>query len=825
MLELKLALRLLSRDWRSGELRILVTALIIALASLTATAVVVDRVERGMTRETNQILGADRVMSSSHPIDAGVLQRAQDFGLERSDGMRFRTMVIAGENFQLASVHAVDARYPLTGQLRITNAPYTEGVITTGGLATGEVWLASRLLQMLNIAVGDKIEIGLATFSVSGLIDIEPGDTDFIDFSPHVIMALQDVSATGVVQPGSRVRYHYDFVGSETALAAFDKWSETLDENIRVVGGEKSSPALESALGRVRHYLNLSGLLALLLGAVAIAIASNRFTHRHFDHAALLRCLGLRQNQVLAVYGLLLTLIALLGTLTGILLGYAVQYGIVIALRDLLPAQLPMPSAQAGILGLITGLITVAGFSLPGLLSIRAVTPLRVLRKDLAPLPLAGWLVMLISLTTLGIAMWWYTQSPLLVVIVLAGGVALIAILTVFAGLLLKMAQHLGRRASIAVRFGLGHLLRHRNVSLIQTVAFGVILTLMSTIYLIHVELLTDWQQDLPENAPNHFLINLAPAQTDAFNQFLHAHTITAATMYPMVRGRITAVNNKMLAQVYGEDYEQRHNSLRRELNLTWTEQLPEQNRVVRGAWQMQAGKISIEEEMADTLELDISDVLTFNIGGFETSAAIESVRKVEWDSFKPNFYVIFPPGTLEELGATYITSFYLPPDKKSLLNELLQQFPTVSVLEFERVLGQVRQVLQQASLAVELMLLFIVAAGLLALLATVYATLDEKIYEAGLLRTLGAHNQFIRRCTATEYWVVGLLAGVMAAVCAEAIAFGLYHFVFKISPRWHGWLWLSTPVLSIVLIVPTGLWGTRKVLGIAPYSILRQPL
>jgi putative ABC transport system permease protein len=513
------------------------------------------------------------------------------------------------------------------------------------------------------------------------------------------------------------------------------------------MGGEEGAPAVESALGRARHYLNLSGLLSLLLGAVAIAIASNRYTRRHFDHAALLRCLGLRQNQVLSVYCLLLALAALIGTVAGIALGYLAQHGIIAALRGLLPEQLPRATAQAALLGCITGLLTVAGFALPGLLRIRAVTPLRVLRKDLTPLPMAGWLVMLVSLLCLGAVMSWYTLDPKLVAVVLAGGLALIAALMGFAWLLLRFAQRLGRRASIAVRFGLGHLLRHREASLAQIAAFGVILTLLSTLYLVHGELLADWQRQLPDDTPNHFLINLAPSETEPFRRFLGERDIAAARMYPMARGRISGVNGKTLAETYGEDYEQLHNSLRRELNLTWTTELPEDNRLVRGEWRMQGtDRISVEEEMARTLGLRPGDTLAFNIGGFETSAVIESIRAVNWDSFKPNFYVIFPPGVLENLGATYITSFYLPPERKPLLNELLERFPTVSVIEFDRILGQVRQVLEQASLAIQLMLLFVIAAGLAVLLATVYSTLDEKIYEAGLLRTLGANNRFIHR-------------------------------------------------------------------------------
>lgn len=826
MLTLRLAMRLFARDWRSGELRILMAALLIAVAGLTAIAVIVDRVERGMTRETNQILGADRVISSPRPVDPATLRQAADLGLKHSGGLRFRTMVLAGGRFQLSSVRAVDADYPLAGQLRIAERPFARGRQVRGHPEPGTIWVAPRLLYALNIQPGDNVEIGVKSFTVAGIIETEPGSVDLIDFTPNLIIALQDVPATQVIQPGSRMTYRYDFTGDERALEAFDQWSETaLNESERVLGSEQGAPAVESSLGRARNYLNLSGLLGLLLGGVAIAIAGNRFIRRHFDHAALLRCLGLRQNQVLSIYCLLLAVATAIGAMLGIAAGYLIQHIAIQFMGGLLPAQIPPPSTLPAWLGLVTGFVVVAGFSLPGLLRIRAVTPMRVLRRDLTPLPVGGWAVMAVSLVTLGLVMWWYTLDLQLVAIVLAGGIAVIAVLLVFARLLLNLAQRLGRRASVAARFGLGHLVRHRDASLTQIVAFGVILSLMLIIYLVRGELIADWQKQLPAQAPNHFIVNLPPDKTGAFAGFLAQHDITAGEMYPMVRGRVVAINGRPLVEVLGEDYEQRHNSVRRELNLTWSAKLPDANRVVRGEWALDRSdnQISVEEEMAGALHLQLGDTLTFNIGSFEVTGIIGSIRKVDWDSFKPNFYVIFPPGVLETFGATYITSFYLPPENKRVLNELLKRFPMVSIVELDRILAQVRSILDQASLAIEFVLGFVLAAGLAVLMATMYATLDEKIYEAGLLRTLGAANRFIRRCTVTEYWMLALLAGGMAAITSECVAFALYRFVFHIDVQWHVWLWLAAPLLGMLLVVPAGLWGTRRVLKEAPYRVLQQ--
>ena len=825
MRELKLALRLFSRDWRSGELRIVILSLLVAIGGLTAIAVVVDRVERGMTRETSQVLGADRVIRSSYPLPQNKLEQISRFGLRRSDSIRFSTMVVAHNDFQLVSVRAVDKHFPLAGTLSIGDQPYAPGKTTIGAPASGTVWVSPRLMQALQLKINESIEIGVQTFTVAGVIETEPGSVNLIDFAPNLIMALGDVPVTKVIQPGSRIGYHYSFAGDEAALQRLDEWSKAaLDAGERLIGAEENSPALQSALGRARGYLNLSGLLGMLLGSVAIAIVSNRYIRRHFDHAALLRCIGLKQNSIFYVYGMILLFAALIGATAGVLVGYLLQHLIITFLADWLPDRIPAARANAIGLGYITGILIVAGFSMPGLLRIRRVTPMRVLRKDLTPMPTGAWLIIGSALTSLGLVMWRYTLDIKLVLIVLGGSVVLTAVFGGLAQLLLRILNATSHRAPMPVRFGISHLLRHREATLTQSIAFGLILTLMLTVYLVRNELIGDWQKQLPANTPNNFVINLPPADVQAFEDFLHKHAIAASEAYPMVRGRIIKINGETPAEKYGEHYEQVHNSLRRDLNLSWGTTLQKSNRIIQGTWQTKnPDGISVEQEMAETLGLHPGDTLTFDIGGLTTSGTVTSIRKVEWDSFEPNFYVIFRPGKLDHYGATYISSFYLPPQQNKILNTMLEQFPSISIVETDRILQQVRSILHQASLAVEFVLLFVIAAGLVVLFATTYATLDEKQYEAGVLRALGAGRKTVLVCTASEYWLLAAVAGITAIACTEVIALALYHFVFKIEPVLHGWLWWTAPLMAMLLIVPAGLFAIRNIINTQPMMVLNK--
>ncbi len=826
MFNLKLAWKLFWRDWKSGELRILIIALWIAIGGLTGVTLLVDRIDRGVTREAAQVLGADLVMNSPRPIDRVFIEQAQTLGLKTSETMIFSSVVVAEEQFNLATIKATDAYFPLAGELLISDKPYTKGEAVVGAPAEDEVWISGRLFQLFGLSMGDTVEIGEHEFTVTGVVITEPGGLSFFDFSPTIFMSLNDVAKTGIVQPGSRLTYILDFAGEESALTQFSEWSEDrLDNTQNIYGAAAGSPALGSALGRAKQYLDLSGVLGLLLGGIAIAIAANRYAFRHFDHCALLGCIGLRKNQIVWIYSFVLLLSGILGSSIGISTGYLLNESLVYLLSDLLPDEIPGPNVATFVIGFVTGLVVLLGFSLPAIFRIRSIVPMRVLRKDIEPMTIKNWVTVLIAMITLGLVLFWYVQNITLVSAILVGGSVLTAISLLAAVGFLKLAAKSGNQSSIVFKYGVGHLLRHKGPSLIQISAFGLTLTLILTILLMRNELIEDWKAQLPVNAPNHFMVNIQSEEVKPLREMFMAKGISSAEMYPMVRGRITAINSMSPDEFLGDD-KNRHNSLERDLNLTWSKQLSPSNIVVDGHWAMDIGSevvISIEDEMANEVGLSIGDKLTFDIAGQLITAEIGSIRKVNWDSFEPNFYVIFNDQALIDYPSTFITSFYLAPEQKPLLNDIIREFPTISVIELDLIMGEVREVLDKATVAVEVVLVFIVFAGIAVLFATTLSSLDEKLYESAILKTLGANRSFVRKTILVEYCMLGILSGLLAAIASEGLAFALYEYVFKIDWQIHLWLWVLAPFFGLLIIVPAGILGNRRVLSMPPKLILND--
>ena len=826
MFNLNLAWKLFWRDWKSGELRILIIALWIAIGGLTGVTLLVDRIDRGVTREASQVLGADLVMDSPRPIDPQFMQHAQSLGLRTSETLIFSSVVVANDQFNLATIKATDAYFPLAGELLIGDKAYEEGLAVVGAPPEGEVWISSRLFQLFDLSIGDTVEIGVHEFSVTGVVITEPGGMSFFDFSPTIFMSLSDVDKTEIIQPGSRLTYLLDFAGEESALTEFSEWTEDkLDSTQDIYGAAAGSPALGSALGRAKNYLDLSGVLGLLLGGIAIAIAANRYAFRHFDHCALLGCIGLRRNQIVWIYSLVLLLAGVLGSLLGITTGYLINESLVYTLGDLLPDEIPAPNTITFVIGFVTGLVVLLGFSLPAMMRIRSIVPIRVLRKDIEPMTVKNWVTIMIALATLGLVLLWYARNLTLVSAIIVGGSLLTAISLLASVGFLKLAARTGKHRSIAFKYGIGHLLRHRSSSLIQISAFGLTLTLILTILLMRNELIEDWQAQLPTDAPNHFMVNILPEEVEPLKGMFQENNIVSADVFPMIRGRITAINNMTPDEFLGED-KNKHNSLERDLNLTWSNQLAASNTLLEGTWSMEAGPevlISIEEEMATEVGLTLGDQITFDIAGQLITAEINSIRKVDWDSFEPNFYVIFNDQALVELPSTYITSFYMTPQQKPLLNDIVRQFPTVSVIELDIIMAEVRGVLDKATVAVEVVLVFIVFAGIAVLFATTLSSLDEKLYESAILKTLGANRGFVSKTIFVEYCMLGVLSGLLAAIASEGLAFALYEFVFKIDWKLHYWLWLVAPILGLLIIVPAGVLGNRPVLSTPPKVVLNS--
>jgi putative ABC transport system permease protein len=824
----RLAWRLLLRDWRAGELRILLLALIIAVTTTTAISFFTDRLQRAMANQSSELLGGDLLLSSPRPLDSAWLAQANSLGLARDETLAFPSVVVHGDNLQLAEIKAVREGYPLRGTLRISDTPFGAQRDTQAIPAVGEAWVEPRLLPLLGIGVGNTLELGNLTLTVTRVLTFEPGGGgNLFALAPRVLINWADVARAEILQPGSRVSYQYFFAGKEPALKRYKEWLQPqLEPSHRVTDVREGRPTVGAALDRAEQYLGLASLVAVLLAGVAIAMGARRYSERHFDMSAVMRCLGAGQNDILALFVPQLLWIGILGGVVGVVLGFVVQFGLFYLLRGLLPAELPAPGIMPVLIGFLTGITVLAGFALPPVLRLREVPALRVLRRELTPMPLRGWLVYGAALAAMGLLMWRYTGSAALTLGVMGGAILALTLLGLVAFGLLRASRSLHRGVGVAWRYGLNNLWRRPMLSVSQILAFGMTLMAMALIALVRGDLLSTWQTQLPAEAPNNFVVNVLPHKVDAFNAFMAEHQIKSAELYPMVRGRLADINGESMHQRIkpGEDGS---GAVRRELNLTWSATLPGDNIITEGRWFTEADRgkplVSVEARLAERLGVKQGDELTFSFGGDELKVQVVSLRTVQWDSFRPNFFMIFPPGVLDPYPATYMTSFYLPPERKGELAQMIRQFPAVTVIDLDRIMEQVRRILEQVTLAVEYVLVFVLLAGFAVLYAALQASLDERLYEGALLRTLGASRSQLRSGHLAEYALLGALSGLLAAGGAELIAFILYREVFHLEYSIQWWLWAGLPLIGAVLIGAAGFIGTRRVVQKSPLVVLNN--
>ena len=823
----RLATRLLVRDWRAGELRILAVAMVIAVGAVTAISFFSDRLNRAMTYQSADLLGADLRLTGAEPVPAAWLKAATDHGLRQTESLDFASVVVRDEKLQLASIKAAGAGYPLRGVLRTAPALYAPEMATNEIPAPGTAWAEPRVIQALGLTLGAQIEIGNASFTITRVLTYEPGrGGSFFTLAPRVLMNRNDLASTGVVQPGSRVTYSYLFAGTDTDLARYKEWLKTrLGPHYQLHDVRDSGSSLGRALERAERYLGLTSLLAVILAGVAIAMAARRYSERHFDVSAMLRCFGATQRDLVALFVPQFLLLGLIASSIGCVFGWLTQEIIFYVLKDLRPTRLPAASVAPVAFGFFTGLLALAGFALPPLLRLKQVPPLRVIRRELAPLPPTAWFVYGSAAMAILVLMWHYTGSLLLTASVLAGSLAAAIALAAFAGTLLVLSRRMHQHVGTAWRFGVNNLWRRTRTSIGQILAFGLALMAMAVIALLRTDLLNTWQTQLPPETPNHFAFNILPQDVMAVKKFFSTHHIPTSALYPMVRGRLTGINNKLVAQAVTKE-DSGNEAIQRELNLTWTDTVPSDNRLVRGSWwgrSAPGNRVSVEEKLAKKLGIELDDELTFSIAGAELRAHVASIRSVQWDSFHPNFYMIFPPMTLDPFPATYLTSFYLAPEQKHHLTSLVRAFPAVTVLEMDQVLSQVRTILAQVTAAVELVLLFVLAAGFAVLFAALAASLDERFYEGALLRTLGARRQQLRAAHFAEFAVLGLLAGLLAAIGTELIAYVLYTRAFELEYSFKWPVWLAAPVAGGLSIGLAGFFGTRRVVRQSPLTVLRE--
>ncbi|TVT82805.1 ABC transporter permease [Pseudomonas sp. H3(2019)] len=822
-----LAIRQLLRDARAGELRVLFFALLVAVAASTAIGYFGARLNGAMLLRATEFLGADMLLEGSSPARPEQIQSGKELGLQHAQVVEFSSVIATDNGIQLSSIKAVDGIYPLRGQLKSAPAPFAPEE-AGGSPNPGEAWAEARLLTALNLKVGDTIDVGMKTLHLTRVLTYEPDRAgNFYSLTPRVMINLADLAATGVVQPGSRVSYHELWRGSASALETYRELIKPgLAANQRLQDARDGNRQIGGALGKAERYLNMASLVAVLLSGVAVALSATRFATRRFDASALLRCLGLSRRETLLLFSVQLTALGLLASLSGALLGWLAQLGLFALLGELLPSDVPHGGLLPAAAGIGTGLVALAGFALPPLAALGRVPPLRVLRRDILPIPSSTWMVYGTALAALGLIMWRLSLDLLLTFALLGGGVIAALVLGGLLLLLLNSLRRLLARASLPWRLGLGQLLRHPLAAAGQSLAFGLILLSMALIALLRGELLDTWQNQLPKNAPNYFALNILPADKQAFTDRLIELSAQSAPLYPVVPGRLISINGEPVQGIVSKDTEG-DRAIQRDLSLTWAADLPAGNSITAGSWWSKQPTddvpgVSVEGKVAESLKLKLGDHLIFTVGGVNREAQVTSLRKINWDNFQPNFFMIFQPGTLKDLPATYLTSFYLAAGHDQQIIDLSRAFPAVTILQVEALLAQLRSILEQVTLAVEYVLLFVLAAGMAVLFSGLQATLDERIRQGALLRALGAERQLLVKARRIEFGLLGAVSGLLAALGSELVSLVLYRYAFDLAWHPHPWLlWL--PVIGALLIGGAGVFGTRRALNASPLTVLRE--
>ena len=817
----RLGLWLLRRERASGEWRVLLLALIIGVGSVATTGFLGDRLKRAMSEQGASFLGADLLVSSPRPIT-----RWPQHTLTTSSAIEFTSMVAKGDAFQLSTLRAVDAAYPLRGSVRIAAHPFEPGTARPAQPPPGAIYVDASLLPLLNAQVGDRVQIGETHFTIAGVVAEEPGQLGGVfGLAPRVFLRADAVAQTRVLQPGSRVSYLYQFAGDTQPLAAFSAaLKPTLDSTQRLIGSREGVETLRGAFVNADRYIQLTALISLLLSVAAIAIAAHRHALRHYDQAALLRCMGATTAQLRTLYAVQLLTLGLLGSLLGVAIGAAMQHVLALMLLPDAAARLPALGLAPVGAAMVSGLLALAGASLPALMRLIRVSPLRVLRRELPPLPLAAWISMTVSGSALLMLIAWYAGDVRLVGVFVGALTGLVGVLILLARLALLGGRLVQRMSHGPLRFGLAQLLRHRFDSTLQLGAFTLALFLVALLALVRSDLIASWRAQLPPDAPNYFLVNIAPQQQTAVASFLTQHRLQASALYPMVRGRLVSKNGSPIAATLPP--ESRNNpSLRRELNLTWTATLPANNTVLAGHWHGErraAAEISVESGMAEQLNLAVGDTLGFQVGDQTLTARISSIRSVKWDSMQPNFFVIFAPGQLDALPASSIASVHVPAGKASVLPRFVKAFPGITVLALDKLIANIEAVFAQIIGAIQLLLGFLLAAGMAVVIATLLASLDARQQEAVLLRTLGAQRAYLAKSLWSEFIALGLLAGLLASACAEIAMALIAHRLFELPVRLHPWLWLALPTAGALLVGTSGWLTTRHITRVPPMQSIR---
>lgn len=783
-----IAWRWLKRDLAAGELTVMAVALVVAIAAMSSVGFFTDRVHQALQTEANQLLAADLVLNADQPPAATLSEQAQQRGLQLARTATFPSMAQTAQGAQLITAKAVSSSYPLRGELRVWQGE--REVRMPGPPKAGEAWADRRLFDALGLKPGDSLQLGEHTLTLSAVLAREPdGAMDLYNFVPRLMFNEADLAATGLIQPGSRVRYRLLLAGEGEAVSAMrDALKPQLQRGQRLEDVREARPEINTSLNRAERFLRLAALISVFMAAAAIALAARRYVERHLDAVALLRTLGRSQNDIVQLFLRQYALLAVGSVLLGLLLGWLTQFALAAALASLFEARLPPAGPLPALAGAGVGLTLLFGFCLPPLLRLRGVSPLRVLRRDATP-PGNAPLALGLGLASLAGLIFWQAGDTTLASLALAGMAGTVGVAALVAWGLVWISPKLPMPHSVGWRFGLANVARRRGLSVAQIVALSLGLMALMLLTVVRNDLLSAWDKSLPPEAPNRFVINIQPEQRSELAARFQAEGLAVPRFAPMVRARLNAIAGKPVKPDNYAD-ERARRQAEREFNLSWGEDLRADNRIVTGKPLNDAEPgWSMEEGMAQRLGVKVGDTLTFDIAGTAYTAPVVSLRKVDWDSFRVNFFVVGSRVLLENQPASFVSSFHLPADKGGLGTALARQFPNLTVIDVSAILAEVRMVLDRVLAAIEVVFAFSLLAGIAVLYAATLATHDERKREAAILRTLGASRQTVRQAASAELLLVGGLAGLLAAGAALAIGAAASWQLFELSAGVSWWL------------------------------------
>jgi|TARA_B100001013_G_scaffold132271_2_gene77312 putative ABC transport system permease protein len=876
---LSLAARLLKRDWHGGELRLLSLALVMAVTSVTGIALFTDRLERALLLESANMLAADRIVSGRGVLPAEVLEEGKARGLRTAETLSFTSMAFSESGNLLVAAKAVTDNYPLRGDVIIADAPFIRGTPIPSGPPPGEVWLESRALPALGIEVGDTVSVGEAELNVSKIIVTEPDRTGggLVDNAgPRLMLHMDDVETTNVVQLGSRISYRYLFAHDDLELLdEFEGWFRAQEEwrgryYIRDIRDE--SEEVSEALERAESFLLLGSLFAVLLAGVAIALTAKRYSERHYDYVAILKTLGCTSAQISLIYFAIQSMLGVIAVLVGCVLGYLVHQGVFLLLQSVLIFTLPPAGFQPYVIGSLTAFVCLFAFALPPLLALRETPPLRVLRKDITQQKISANVPYLFGILGTVFLIYWYSED-LFLSSVLISAVAVIALfLSIVSYLFLRSSGSAGMKAGSAWLLAMTAARRRRKQNVLQVMVFSVTIMSLLILTLVRTDLIEEWQAQLPENTPNHFMMNITQGQIEGIQNFFADNGVESNPFYSLTSARVTRINGDLpnpreddedslgggtltenarrdgaeLNELGGLNVSPQSDAppvlsggeastggrrVRGQLSrrqVTWAEELPDDNLVTAGTWwgmEPLPGYVSIEEEYADWLDLELGDRIEFEVNRQIVAAEVSSFRSVRWDNMQPNFFVIFSPGTIDHLGATFLSTALMEREQKILLNDLIRLFPTVVIIEIDALIEQIQTIIAQVTSAIELISILVLICGALVLLSCVNASLDERFRENAILRTLGAGKKLILTSLLIEFASIGIVAGLIATIGAEVTLYYLQEQVFQQEFSPHYWVWAAGPLLGMLIIGGLGINSTRRVVHTSPLAVLRSAI